>query len=324
MTRLDLVRALQAEYQQQRMQNELELDARITEACAKDPEIERLREENRNLAFDTMKKIAVLCDEAERRAAAEEMKARGISNNAQIRLRLERAGFARDYLELKYRCNTCRDTGLVGDAPARFCECFESRLRIRQYEDGTMSGTDVQCFARFDIDRFPEEGGQRERMRSIRCACEDYADSFPKTARKNLMLTGSGGLGKTFLLNCIYERVVSRGMTAIRITAFRLFEAMRRQHFGETGPDTGFEQLLAVPLLLIDDLGSEPMMRNITVEYLFTLLNERMAAGRHTVIATNLSPLQMKEVYGERVFSRLVDRERCATILLSGKDLRLL
>jgi len=66
------------------------------------------------------------------------------------------------------------------------------------------------------------------------------------------------------------------------------------------------------------------MMRNITVESLFTLLNERNAAGRHTVIATNLSPVQIKETYGERVASRLLDRSRCAAMMLEGKDLRLL
>ena len=322
MTRADMIRALQAEYQAQRMQNEMELDMRIAEASRKDPEIARLREENRSLAFDTMKKLAVLSSPEERRAAAEAMKERGISNNAQIAFRLEQAGFARDHLDLKYRCDVCRDTSYVGDAPARFCDCFESRLRQMQYEDGTMSGTDRQCFACFDLNRFPEEGGQRERMRSIRMACEDYADSFPNTPRQNLLLTGSGGLGKTFLLNCIYERVVSRGLTAIRITAFRLFEAMRRQHMGSAEEDMGFEALLNVPLLLIDDLGSEPMMRNITVEYLFTLMNERNAARRHTVIATNLSPMQLMETYGERVSSRLLDRSSCAAIMLTGKDLR--
>ena len=66
------------------------------------------------------------------------------------------------------------------------------------------------------------------------------------------------------------------------------------------------------------------MMRNVTVEYLFTLLNERMAARLHTVIATNLSPMQIKETYGERVASRLLDRSRCAAMMLTGKDLRLL
>ena len=78
------------------------------------------------------------------------------------------------------------------------------------------------------------------------------------------------------------------------------------------------------PLLLIDDLGTEPMMRNITVEYLFTLLNERIAAKRHTVIATNLSPVQLQERYGERVMSRILDRSRGVALKFVGRDVRLL
>ena len=76
------------------------------------------------------------------------------------------------------------------------------------------------------------------------------------------------------------------------------------------------------PMLLIDDLGTEPMMRNITVEYLFTLLNERAAAKRHTVVATNLTPTQLRERYGERVASRLLDKTCTAPVLFTGKDLR--
>ena len=64
------------------------------------------------------------------------------------------------------------------------------------------------------------------------------------------------------------------------------------------------------------------MLRNITVEYLFTLLNERCAAGRATLIATNLSPAELKERYGERVASRLLDRSRCVTVRMAGADLR--
>ena len=322
MTRSDCIRELLAEYQNQRTRNELELDARIAEAGARDPEILRLREEHTQLAFDTRKRIMVTSDPQACRAAAEQMKQRGLFNNAQIRKRLTDLGLPADYLELHYRCKLCRDTGYVGDAPSRFCECFEKALRVRQYEDGSMAGVNEQCFATFDLTRFPVEGGQRAQMEGVRRACEDYADSFPNTRFQNLLLTGSGGLGKTFLLNCIYERVISRGESAVRVTAFRMFEAMRRQHFADGSAEVGFDQLLSVPLLLIDDLGSEPMMRNITVEYLFTLLNERMAARRHTVIVTNLSPLQLQEIYGERVSSRLLDRTRCATMRLEGKDLR--
>ena len=187
-----------------------------------------------------------------------------------------------------------------------------------------MAGVDEQCFERFDLMRFPEADGQRDRMAAARKICEAYADGFSDTRYRNLLLTGAGGLGKTFLLNCIYARVVDRGGSAVRITAFRMFEAMRRQHMGEDAAGEGFRSLLDAPLLLIDDLGTEPMMRNITVEYLFTLLNERIAAKRHTVVATNLSPVQLQERYGERVSSRLLDRAVCGAIQLKGKDLRTL
>ena len=324
MTRADCIRELLGEYQAQRSLNEKEQDMRVAEACKADPEILRLREENASLALDTMRSIMMLDSVEARREAAEKMKQRGLFNNQQIRGRLKKAGFPEDYLNIRYRCDICRDTGYVGEAPSRFCECFESRLRMKQYEDGSMADARQQSFETFDESRIPEENGQREQLNLVRRACEDYADSYPNTRFKNIVLTGAGGLGKTFLLNCIFERVVARGFSAVRITAFRLFEAMRKQHFGSSDGDMDFDRLVEAPMLLIDDLGTEPMMRNITVEYLFTLLNERNAAGRHTVIATNLSPVQIRETYGERVASRLLDRSRCAAMMLEGKDLRLL
>ena len=250
------------------------------------------------------------------------MRARGQANNAEIRRRLKALGLPEDDLELKYRCPVCKDTGYVGDAPARFCECFETRLRARRHEDGSMAGTDEQNFERFDLNRFPEEGGQRAQMALARRLCEEYADRFPETRYRNLLLTGAGGLGKTYLLNCIYARVCDRGLSAVRVTAFKLFESMRRQHMGDS--ESEFASLTEAPLLLIDDLGTEPMMRNITVEYLFLLLNERAAAKRHTVIATNLTATQLQERYGERVSSRLLDRSVCGVVQLRGKDLRTL
>lgn len=322
MTKADCIRELLAEYQAQRKKNELEQELRIAEAGRIDPEIARLREENMHLAFDTMRRVMTLNDQAERVAAAEQMKQRGIFNNGEIRRRLAAAGLPEDYLDLRYRCKLCRDTGYVGDAPSRFCDCFESRLRVMQYENGTMSGTDEQCFARFDLSLFPEEGGVRRQMEMNRKYCELYADRFPDFDRLMLVLSGGTGLGKTFLLNCVYERAVSRSIPAIRVTAFRMFEAMRRQHFGDSAGELDFDQLMNVPLLLIDDLGSEPMMKNITKEYLFTLLNERSTARKGTVIATNLSMDDLENSYGERVRSRLTDQYRSTFLKFTGKDLR--
>lgn len=322
MTRSEHIRALLEEYAAQRAADEADQAARIAEACAREPEIARLREESTETAFGAMRSILSGATAGERAAAAQQMKQRGKAINAQIRALLLRAGLPEDALAMRYRCDKCRDTGYVGEAPARFCECFEARLVTRQHEDGSMAGVDEQNFERFDPMIAPEESGQRDKLIKARNLCERYADRFPDNEYRNLLLTGEGGLGKTFLLNCVFERVTARGFSAVRVTAFRMFEAMRRQHIGNDPAFEGFSTLIDVPLLLIDDLGAEPMMRNITVEYLFTLLNERMAAKKHTVVATNLTPVQLKEHYGERVASRLLDRSACAPILLKGKDLR--
>ena len=322
MTRAEHVKALLAEYAEQRAKDEREQQQRLEDAVARQPEIGRLRQENADLVLGTMRRMLGEPDLARRKALAEETKARGREINARIRALLAEAGMAGDALELRYRCPVCKDTGYVGEAPARFCECFEMRLRLRQHEDGSMAGVDEQSFERFDANVAPEADGQRDRLVKARNLCQRYADAFPDTEYRNLLLTGEGGLGKTFLLNCIFGRVTGRGFSAVRVTAFRMFEAMRKQHVGNDESYDGFSALIEVPLLLIDDLGTEPMMRNITLEYLFTLLNERIAAKRHTVIATNLTPPQLKERYGERVASRLLDRSICAPVQFKGKDLR--
>ena len=324
MNRSDCIRALMQEYQAQRAKNEQELDARIDQAARADAEIPRLRAENASLAIETMKRIMTLEDDDARRQAAQQMKQRGIFNNGEIRRRLKAAGLPENHLDLQYRCDLCRDTGYVGEGPSRFCECFEARLRIKLYEDGSMAGVQEQNFDTFDPNCIPEENGQRQSLLNIRDACERFADHFSGMKTLNLVLAGNSGLGKTFLLNCIYERAVSRGHSALRISAFRMFEAMRKQHFSAAADEQDFRQLIDVPLLLIDDLGSEPMMRNITVEYLFILLNERIAAKRHTVVATNMFRDEIKAHYGERVASRLLGNGHAATYKFEGKDLRLL
>ena len=237
MTMADAIRAVQAEFAEKRSRHRRELDARIDEAVRLDPEIGRLRGENAALAVNTMRRMTTLEDVASRRELAEDMKKQGLANNAEIRRRLKNAGLDERYTELRYDCDICRDTGLVGDAPSQFCRCFEHRLRLMQFEDGSMASTLDQCFDRFDETRIPEEGGQRRLLNMARRACEDFADSFPDTRFSNLLLCGSGGLGKTFLLNCVYERVISRGHSAVRITAFRMFEAMRRRCFAQDEGD---------------------------------------------------------------------------------------
>ena len=319
MTRAERVRALLDEYARQRYENEREQRQREREAFSRDPELEKLRARSIELAAGSLRAAMGEPDADKRRAIAEEMRRKGTLINAETRRRLRALGLSEDYLEEHYRCPVCRDTGYVGDAPARFCACFERRLAMEE-QAGAQA---MQTFETFNAAFVPEENGQRARLLEAKGLLEDFADRYPRARWRNIVLSGAGGLGKSFLLNCVYERVSSRGLPALRTTAYRMFDAMRKRHMGDDGGADAFAALLEVPLLLVDDLGTEPLMRNITVEYLFLLLNERMEAGLSTMVTTNLNPAQILERYGERVCSRLFDRLSALTIKLEGKDLRL-
>ncbi|MBQ3305114.1 MAG: hypothetical protein IJH03_11320, partial [Clostridia bacterium] len=190
MTRAEHVKALLAEYAEQRAKDEREQQQRLEDAVARQPEIGRLRQENADLALGTMRRMLGEPDLARRKALAEETKARGREINARIRALLAEAGMAGDALDMRYRCPVCKDTGYVGEAPARFCECFEMRLRLRQHEDGSMAGVDEQSFERFDANVAPEADGQRDRLVKARNLCQRSADAFPDTEYRNLLLTG--------------------------------------------------------------------------------------------------------------------------------------
>ena len=136
MNRSEWIRTLLENYARQRTANETALNERIRDAETRDPEIGRLRQSNISLALNTMRSIVALHSQEERVAAAENMRNQGIANNAEIRRRLTALGLPEDYLEMQYRCPICRDTAYVGEAPSRFCECFETRLRTLQHEDG--------------------------------------------------------------------------------------------------------------------------------------------------------------------------------------------
>jgi DNA replication protein DnaC len=88
------------------------------------------------------------------------------------------------------------------------------------------------------------------------------------------------------------------------------------------GDNVDLTPLFEVPLLIIDDLGTEPMTRNVTIEYFFDLINERYVSGLHTVIVTNMGFLELKQQYGDRIHSRLMDVRLSQKIIFKGRDVR--
>lgn len=324
MSRSEIITTLQGEYALKRERNQRQLEEREQRVRERSPEIGRLLDENRALLMDSSR--AALKNPAKAREIMERARASAQQNRSRMEDLLEAAGFPRDALELQYDCPECRDTGYVGQPVKRFCKCFERRMMSLAYENANMAGLEQQCFENSNLTVFPDEPtelgiNQRRMMAYAFQYGEEYAQNFPDNSKRNLLLYGPSGLGKTYLLNCIARRVLDRGFSVLKVTAYRMLEGMRKAHMGED--DQGeLRMMMECELLLIDDLGTEPLLRNVSLEYLFTLFNERMVNRRHTVVATNLTPNDILTRYNERIYSRMVDQESTQVFQFAGRDVR--
>ena len=266
----------------------------------------------------------VLDDPAHAKELSAQAQQRVLDLQKQCEAALRAAGHSPEELQPHYHCPLCKDTGFVGSPIHEYCSCIRVALVRRLYDAANIGD---ETFEHFNLNLFsdvpdPKTGRSPRRiMETYRNYCEAYADRFPNVKRRDLLLTGPTGLGKSFMLNCIAARALDRGIPVLHLTAYKMLDAMRRYHMGQDLD--GIDMMLHADLLIIDDLGTEPMLENITIEYLFTLLNERRAGRLATLIATNLSLRELQARYTERILSRLVDRSQTEVLRFIGSDLRL-
>lgn len=316
----EALRLAMEEKHRQRALAERERDARIAQVHRRCPEL-----------LNTEKQLATLFRDAGRLAAQNPDRAAANQQRVQDQVRrlrdekraaMARAGITEVDLSADWSCPQCQDTGRIGHD---YCTCVRQLQLTYRYRDSGLNTLLDQSFENYDASIFPEtllpklNMTQRAYMEHIRGGMEAYAEQFPHNEKKNIIATGLTGLGKTYLLNCVSIRVLRRGFTVLRLSAFQWFDRVRRYHMG-TEKDLG--ELLDVDLLFIDDLGSEPMMENVTIEYLFTVINERVQSGRATLVATNLTLNELQARYAERVFSRLVDKRASIVLRMDGDDVR--
>ncbi len=224
-----------------------------------------------------------------------------------------------------FRLPLCQDSGYVQHKNRReFCPCLREQL-YEKVLGGQRVETLEGSFAAFNEKVFPDaqqDGGasQRSRIMAIRSFAEGYCDAFPGNPQKQLLFMGKPGLGKSYLLACMCKQLRAKQRDICYLGAYALFELFHRDRLGEAAL---LEPVYEAKILVIDDLGSEPMTQNVTKEYFFDLLCARSRAGLHTFMATNHGTAQLKERYTERVSSRLLSKQNSLVIRFVGEDLRL-
>ena len=242
----------------------------------------------------------------------------------QERARLAEENFEEGFLDETPICDKCGGSGYVGST---MCECLRELCRQEQKKEVSILSGSKESFNQFRLDYYPDRvdpqygASPRTIMERNFQNCRRYAATFNLNAG-NLLFVGGTGLGKTFLSACIARTVADRGYSVVYETAAHLFGKLEKARFNPTEESRReAEKFTACDLLIVDDLGTEMPGQFVTAS-LYSLLNDRMLAGKPMVVSTNLNVDEVSRRYTPQIASRLYGGfQRLAFV---GEDIRVL
>lgn len=234
------------------------------------------------------------------------------------------ANFEEGFLDETPICDRCGGTGYMG---SQMCECLAELCRQEQKKELTLLSGGKESFNQFRLDYYPDRVDPKLGVspraimeRNLR-TCRTYTATFSQNSG-NLLFNGGTGLGKTFLSACIARGVADKGFSVIYETATHLFNKLEQAKFNPT-EETRQEaaKFTACDLLIVDDLGTEMPGQFVTAA-LYSLLNDRLLAGKPMIISTNLNVDEIHRRYSPQIASRL--QGSFHQLIFLGEDIRIL
>lgn len=228
-------------------------------------------------------------------------------------------GYSADYLDEQPLCPLCQDTGWV---KGKMCGCLKSLCTEEQNRLlSSMLDLQGQSFEVFRLDYYGSVySTDRVAMQTVYNTCKLYAEQFSTFPIRNLLMTGTPGVGKTFLSACIARTVSSKGFSVVYDTAINIFSRFESAHFTrDEESQTAKRRYLLCDLLILDDLGSE-MTTAFVQSSLYELINARLLSRKATVVSTNLTPEELSRRYSLQSASRLLGEYQL--LQFQGPDIR--
>ena len=234
------------------------------------------------------------------------------------------ANFEEGFLDETPICDRCGGTGYMGST---MCECLAELCRQEQKKELTLLSGGKESFNQFRLDYYPDRVDPKLGVspraimeRNLR-TCRTYTATFSQNSG-NLLFNGGTGLGKTFLSACIARGVADKGFSVIYETATHLFNKLEQAKFNPT-EETRQEaaKFTVCDLLIVDDLGTEMPGQFVTAA-LYSLLNDRLQAGKPMIISTNLNVDEIHRRYSPQIASRL--QGSFHQLIFLGEDIRIL
>lgn len=153
--------------------------------------------------------------------------------------------------------------------------------------------------------------------------CIKYAENFKKAKIENigLLIYGEPGNGKSHAVSCIANYLLNKGVPTICVSIDGILKRIKETYsnYGKEGEDTILKTFACADLLIIDDLGTE-QTSDWSISKIYNIIDSRYRNELPTIITTNINILDLKELYHQRTYDRLL--EMCTPVLNDGESIR--
>lgn len=320
---------VQRQYDLKRQKALMDVEHKKEKLLENEPKYKELIDKKNKLALELTKAV-VRTKGVERQVAEENLEIKLKEVEKEIENLFKYLKLDKEYLEPKFECTRCKDTGYINDTIR--CSCFIQRIVNITYKQNNMLKLTEENFNVFDIayfsnkpdkEKYQSDKSPLENIEEIRKISKVFCDNVKEPKQKNLLFVGKAGTGKTFMSSCIANEVVNKGYTVLYQTAPLLMDMLLEAKFASLKDEMKREQyanVFDVDLLIIDDLGTENL-NNMKFTELFNIINTRLLKDKKTIISTNLSLAELASEYDDRVMSRLIGNYTICRFF--GEDIRL-
>ncbi|MFI3211676.1 MAG: hypothetical protein R3Y64_11590 [Peptostreptococcaceae bacterium] len=167
-----------------------------------------------------------------------------------------------------------------------------------------------------------------EDRRVVNTFVRDYIENIHSQFQNNkgIILSGSNGVGKSFIASLIIKYAYVNRYTSRRCTLVEYKDAYTRM-WGSKSPSEKEEleeqfylNFKAVEFLALEEIGKDITLNNTTVGILEDLLRYREERGLVTIICTNYTRVDLIDKYGSSINSLI--QGNCTAIRIVDSDKR--
>lgn len=199
----EILNSLLREYEQKKINAELELEKRKEKLYDLIPRLKEIDNELNQFAISTAKNI--LSKNISKSYSVDDLKEKIERLKKERESILLDNNYPLDYLKPFYECKICNDTGYVTDDSyhTSMCSCLKQKLLDISFNKSNMYNIKNENFSTFnenlysdkvDIEKYKFNISPKENILCIKENCIKFVNNFDDPSQKNLLFTGSTGL----------------------------------------------------------------------------------------------------------------------------------